>query len=133
MASEQGWDWFALQMKDGSCLMFYALRRRDGGRDPSSAGTWVSASGVSRQLTNDEVKIEVFDYWTNARGDRYPARWRVRVASAGLDVNVRPVLADQELTTLARYWEGAVDVSGTAAGRQAEGRGYVELVGYAAQ
>lgn len=132
-AGEQGWDWFALQLQDGSCLMFYALRRRDGGLDPNSAGTWVSADGESRPLASNDVQIEVFDYWTNARGNRYPARWHVRVPTAGLDVDVRPVLADQELTTVARYWEGAVDVAGTKTGQKAEGRGYVELVGYAAQ
>jgi len=40
---------------------------------------------------------------------------------------VRPVLADQELDTSVRYWEGAVDVArdGTPVGR-----GYVELTGY---
>ncbi len=132
-AGEQGWDWFALQLKDGSCLMFYALRRRDGGLDPNSGGTWVNAGGESRPLASNDVRIEVFDYWTNARGNRYPARWRVRVPTAGLDVDVRPVLADQELTTVARYWEGAVDVTGTKTGQKTEGRGYVELVGYAAQ
>src|SRR5204863_2426117 len=35
----QGWDWFALQLDDGRELMFYLLRRRDGGVDPFSAGT----------------------------------------------------------------------------------------------
>ena len=29
-----------------------------------------------------------------------------------------------------RYWEGAVHVDGTAAGRAVTGHGYVELVGY---
>ncbi len=27
---QQGWDWYALQLDDGSALMFYALRKRDG-------------------------------------------------------------------------------------------------------
>jgi predicted secreted hydrolase len=56
----------------------------------------------------------------------------VRVPSLQLDVDVRPVLANQELGTTPHYWEGAVDVSGTHAGQNASGRGYVELVGYAA-
>jgi predicted secreted hydrolase len=129
---EQGWDWFALQLQDGSALMFYSLRNRDGTRDPNSAGTWVSATGESRALSNGDVQIEVGDRWANARGDRYPSRWRVRVPAVGLDVDVRPVLADQELSTSARYWEGAVDVSGAGAdGKPVAGRGYVELVGYA--
>ena len=53
------------------------------------------------------------------------------VPAVALDVDVRPVLADQELGTAPRYWEGAVDVTGTLAGQKTGGRGYVELVGYA--
>jgi predicted secreted hydrolase len=52
------------------------------------------------------------------------------VPSLALDVAVHPVLADQELKVSPRYFEGAVDVSGTRAGRPLGGRGYVELVGY---
>jgi predicted secreted hydrolase len=57
----------------------------------------------------------------------------VRIPTEGIDVDVRPVLANQELITSARYWEGAVDVTGASAGQKTAGRGYVELVGYAAQ
>ena len=40
-------------------------------------------------------------------------------------------MADQELFTTVRYWEGAVDVQGERQGESIEGRGYVELTGYA--
>ena len=132
-SSEQGWDWFALQLQDGTSLMFYSLRNHDGSRDSHSAGTWISAAGESRALSSDQVQIDVLDRWKNFRGDLYPAHWRVRVPAAGIDVDVRPVLPNQELTTSARYWEGAVDVNGASAGQRTGGRGYVELVGYAAQ
>jgi predicted secreted hydrolase len=132
-SSEQGWDWFALQLRDGSSLMFYALRNRDGSRDPNSAGTWISATGQARALSSDQVEIDVVEYWINPRGERYPGRWRVRVPKAGIDVDVRPVLPDQELAASARYWEGAVDVIGASGGQKTDGRGYVELVGYATQ
>src|SRR4029079_16924004 len=33
-----GWDWFALQLSDGSDLMLYRLRRQDGSADPASSG-----------------------------------------------------------------------------------------------
>ena len=116
--------------------MFYALRRDDGRRDPmNSSGTWTSPTGQSRRLTSDEVQIDVLDYWTNPRGERYPGHWRVRAPAVGIDVDVRPVLQNQELTTSTRYWEGAVDVtgaSGEGGAKGASGRGYVELVGYAA-
>jgi predicted secreted hydrolase len=130
---EQGWDWFALQMGDGTALMFYALRDRNGQWDPNSAGTWVAADGRSRALSAGQVRIDVTDHWINPRGARYPSRWRVRVPTVGLDVDVRPVLADQELATSPRYWEGAVDVIGASNGLKMDGRGYVELVGYSVQ
>jgi predicted secreted hydrolase len=128
--TQQGWDWFALQLKDGSSFMFYALRNRDGTRDSHSAGTWVDAAGGVQALSTDQVMIDVSDHWVSPRGGRYPSRWRVRVPAVGLDVEAHPVLANQELGTKPRYWEGAVDVSGTRDGHDASGRGYVELVGY---
>jgi predicted secreted hydrolase len=129
-STEQGWDWFALQLQDGSALMFYSLRNRDGTRESHSAGTWVDPAGHSRPLSADQVVIDVLDHWKSPAGGRYPSRWRVRVPEVGLDVEARPVLADQELRTQPRYWEGAVDLRGTRDGREAAGRGYVELVGY---
>ncbi len=128
---QQGWDWFALQLEDGSALMFYALRKRDGTRDPFSAGTWVDANGAARPLTSADVAIEVLDHWKSPRGGSYPARWRLRLPVLELDLELEPVLADQELGTTPRYWEGAVDVKGRRGEQRISGRGYVELTGYA--
>jgi predicted secreted hydrolase len=123
-----GWDWFALQLDDGRDVMFYQLRRRDGSADPFSAGTLVAADGTSRALGAADVRVEVLEWWASPRdGIRYPARWRLAVPSAGLDLGVVPRLADQELLEPVRYWEGAVRVEGRGVG----GHGYVELVGYA--
>ena len=128
---ETGWDWFGLQLGDGSCLMFYSLRDRGGAQDPYSAGTWVDSDGHARSLGPRDIQIEVLDHWTDARGSRYPSRWRLLAPTLGLELTVRPVLADQELITSPRYWEGAVDVVGSRSGRTITGRGYTELVGYA--
>jgi predicted secreted hydrolase len=126
-----GWDWFALQLEDGRELMVYRLRRHDGGVDPASQGTLVAADGAARPLDRDAVEVRALDHWRSPRGGtRYPARWRLRVPSAGLDLVVTPLLADQELDLGVRYWEGAVRVEGTAGGRPIAGAGYVELVGY---
>jgi predicted secreted hydrolase len=129
--AQAGWDWFALELDDGTALMFYVLRARDGSRDPHSAGTWVESSGEAHGLASAAVDIDVTARWTSADGVRYPAGWRIRAPSLALDVAVRPLLADQELKSTPRYFEGAVDVRGTRAGRALGGRGYVELVGYA--
>jgi predicted secreted hydrolase len=126
-----GWDWFALQLDDGRDVMIYRLRRRDGAADPHSAGAVIAADGAPRALGADETALAVLGDWTSPRsGVRYPSRWRLTVPTAGLDLELVPRLPDQELLLGTRYWEGAVRVAGTAAGRPVAGRGYVELVGY---
>jgi len=130
-AHEEGWDWFALQLDDGSSLMYYRLRKRGGQTDQHSAGTWIESSGTSSALTGRALAITSSSSWKSPRGGLYPARWRLQLGSQQLDIEVHPILADQELTVSPRYWEGAVDVRGTRAGQPVAGRGYVELVGYA--
>lgn len=132
-----GWDWFALQLDDGTDLMLYQLRHAGGGSrasypDPASSGSIVPPDGASRTLSFGTFSLAALDHWQSPRsGARYPARWRVRVPSEDLDLTVTPLLADQELDVSFRYWEGAVAVEGTRRGAQVSGRGYVELTGYA--
>jgi predicted secreted hydrolase len=129
-ADQVGWDWFALQFADGSDLMFYGLRKTDGTQDAASSGTFVNAQGVASHLTPDDVEIVVEDTWTSPEGGTYPSRWTLHLPRVGLEVTVIPVIADQELVTTVRYWEGAVDVVGQYEGMPVTGRGYVELTGY---
>ncbi len=130
-ADQLGWDWFALQLSDGSELMFYNLRKLDGSQDEHSAGTWIAADGTSRHIDREEIDIVVTDTWDSPEGGRYPSAWKLQFPSEGLSLDIRPVMADQELFTTVRYWEGAVDVQGERRGSPIEGRGYVELTGYA--
>ncbi len=128
---QMGWDWFALQLSDGRDLMLYQLRRRDGSADPASSGTVVGSKGETRHLALADFNLQSDGAWVSPRsGSRYPAAWRLRVPSEGIDVRVEPLLADQELDVSFRYWEGAVEVEGTSHGRPVQGRGYVELTGY---
>ncbi|MEM9688682.1 MAG: lipocalin-like domain-containing protein [Pseudomonadota bacterium] len=132
LSGEQvGWDWFALQLDDNTELMFYSLRFKDGTQDPSSAGTFIAADGSSIKLAASDVELTVTDTWKSPAGGRYPAAWTIAVPAMGLNLTVTPVMADQELFTIVRYWEGAVDISGTRFGDPVDGRGYVELTGYA--
>ena len=130
---QQGWDWFAMQLSDGSDLMFYSLRKFDGSQDAHSAGTWVNRQEHSLSLGAEDVTIEVLEYWDSPLGGRYPAAWRILIPLLDLDLQLEPVLNAQELNTRLRYWEGAVDVRGQKAGVAIDGRGYVELTGYATE
>ena len=128
---QSGWDWFALQLDDESELMFYSIRKLDGTQDPMSAGTFVTPSGHARHLQYDDASIDVLDHWESPLGGRYPSRWRISVPSLDLSLSIEPVMAAQELQTSVRYWEGAVDVTGVREDEPVQGRGYVELTGYA--
>ena len=126
-----GWDWFSLQLDDGTDLMLYNIRRTDGTADGKSSGTITFADGASRGLQQEEFGIVVNDTWDSPEGGTYPSRWTISVPAQGLEIEISPVIADQELFTTVRYWEGAVDISGTRHGEPVSGRGYVELTGYA--
>lgn len=128
---QQGWDWFSLQLDDGSDLMYYRLRRGDGASDRHSAGTLRSADGVVHRLGAQDVELEPLSTWTSPQGRRYPIGWRLRVPAQALDLRVEALLEDQEMRHRVSYWEGAVQVSGQRAGQSIQGRGYLELAGYA--
>jgi len=127
-----GWDWFSLQLDDGSEVMLYALRRADGSRDPFSSGTLIAPDGLTRPVGPDEFEIQPTGEWRSPRtGGVHPAGWTVTVPSADLRLTVTPYLADQEMQTSLPYWEGATRAVGTRAGQPITGNGYVELTGYA--
>jgi predicted secreted hydrolase len=128
---QRGWDWFALQLDDGTDLMVYQLRRDDGSPDPLSSGSQVDAHGDRIALSSDDFQLEVLDWWTSpASGTSYPSGWRLTLANEGLELRIEPLLQDQELRLSVLYWEGAVEVRGTRNRAPVAGRGYVELTGY---
>jgi predicted secreted hydrolase len=127
-----GWDWFSLQTSDERELMFFRIRREDGSFEPVSGGTLVEPDGRTRRLALADVRIEVEDRWTSPdTGASYPSRWKLEVPSAGLELRLVPWVSGQELRTSFTYWEGAVRVEGTSAGKAVVGNGYVEMTGYA--
>jgi predicted secreted hydrolase len=129
---QEGWDWFSLQLSDGSELMVYQIRRTDGVASPESEGVWVAPDGATTRLSAEEYTLTPTDSWESpVDGARYPSGWRIAAPRLELDLDVEPVLRDQELNVTFRYWEGAVDVAGERGGAPLSGRGYVELTGYA--
>jgi predicted secreted hydrolase len=130
-----GWDWFSLKLDNNTEIMLYQLRRKDGGVDPYSSGTLVSADSASRHLVRDQFTVEVTGDWTSkATKTTYPAGWVINLEESGTRLKIQPDLADQELSHLrsisGSYWEGSVSIEGTYEGRPVKGKGYVELVGY---
>ena len=130
-----GWDWFAINLDDGTDVTLSLVRAADGSY-PLVYGTLVDAAGATRHLDRDAFTVDVTEHWTSPKtGATYPAGWTVRLPGEGLEVRLAPTVAQQELDTRAStgvvYWEGSQQVTATSDGRPVNGEAYVELTGYA--
>jgi predicted secreted hydrolase len=134
--NQAGWDWFALQLDDGTDLMLYVMRLKDGSLDPASSGTLVDAAGRPRHLTLADFTIKTTGSWQSPHSQAtYPSGWQISLPRAGYTLMLKPTLADQELrtgkTSPITYWEGQVAIQGHNHQQPVSGQGYVELTGYA--
>ena len=130
-----GWDWFAVNLEDGTDLTVSLVRDADG-TYPLVYGTLVDAGGATTHLPREAFEVEVTDRWTSpTTGADYPAGWTIRVPGEELVIELVPTVPDQELDTRATtgvvYWEGSQRVTATRGGEPLGGEAYVELTGYA--
>jgi predicted secreted hydrolase len=129
-----GWDWFALNLGDGTDVTLSMVRAADGSY-PLVYGTLVAKDGTTRRLGAGDFTVQVTKRWTSpATGADYPAGWTVSIPSAGIVANLAPAVPQQELDTRATtgvvYWEGSQRVTASVNGREVGGEAYVELTGY---
>lgn len=128
---QSGWDWFSLQLSDKSEVMLFRLRDKTGPAGDYYSGTVVDTDGAVSVLDDSDIILEETSRWqSRVSGANYPAGWKIHIPRTGTVLVVTPELADQELNTTFRYWEGTVEVSGTSSGMPISGKGYVELTGY---
>ena len=134
VADQVGWDWFCFQFNDGTEMMLYAMRRKDGSVDPVSSGTWVEADGRTEHLRQEDFRFKALRSWKSGKtGATYPVEWQVSLPGRQMELTLKPKLDDQELVLPpVSYWEGAIAVSGKRQARGIQGVGYMELTGYAA-
>lgn len=135
----EGWDWFGIQLDDGTDVNAFRFRGEDGGN--------VSASvGISRpdgtQAVSQDLRLTPGREWQSPEtGASYPMEWHVVVADQGIDLQVKarhdaqemvghPPHCEPRLAAMPTYWEGPVEVSGTVGGKPVTGRAYMELTGY---
>lgn len=135
---QAGWDWFSIQLNDGSEIMLYLMRLKGSGYDQCSSGTFVDSSGKWQHLPFLSYKIKSKSYWQSPHTKaNYPNHWHIELPEKGLVLDIEPELADQELVSSGsaggariNYWEGACRVSGLKQNKIISGRAYVELTGY---
>lgn len=132
-----GWDWLGLQFQDGSDLMVYLMRGKDGRFSPVSSGTFVEKDGKAIHLAAEDFRITTQSSWKSTHsGAIYPSVRVLEVFPLDLRITVVPNMEDQEMespgTTNVTYWEGSVSAGGSGqGGRPVSGEGYAELAGYA--
>jgi predicted secreted hydrolase len=130
-----GWDWFAVNLEDGTDLTISLVRDVDGSH-PLVYGTQVEPNGRARHLDRSAFMVDVTERWTSpSTGADYPAGWTIELPGEDLVIRLTPTVADQELDTRATtgvvYWEGSQRVAATRGGVPLDGEAYVELTGYA--
>lgn len=130
---QTGWDWFSLQLEDGTELMLFQIRLKDGGRDAYSHGTFVHADGSTTSIKNDDFVLEGGRKWRSRKtGGGYPVEWKMAIPKFSLELEVRARMNDQELElNPIAYWEGSIAATGRKDGVPVKGRGYLEMTGYA--
>ena len=134
-----GWDWFAVNLDDGTDLTLSLVRDADGSY-PLIYGTRVRPDGTTQHLDRDAFKVDVTGRWTSpTTGATYPAGWSIELPADQLTIDLTPTVPAQELDTRATtgvvYWEGSQKVTarrGPGAGVDLGGEAYVELTGYGA-
>ena len=134
---QAGWDWLALNFDDGSALMLYRMRLKNGTQDIASSGTWIDAQGQSHHLEEKDFRMQPLTTWQSPKsGANYPTIWEISInAPVSLKLKISALLADQEMqtdaTTLTNYWEGAVIAESKPAGDgPGLAYGYLEMTGY---
>lgn len=134
-----GWDWFGVQMDDGSDILMFRIRNLATGKVVRVEATTLTKDG--RQIVETPTLYKPSGaYKDDLTGITFPAGFDVSLPKAGYVLNLRPAFAEQTIPVVGvgeAIWEGVVNVTGTAgtsANRTpATGRGYMELFGYRAR
>jgi predicted secreted hydrolase len=124
-----GWDWAGINLDDGSALMAFQIRGRNGDKLWAHAALR-DAVGRVTTFSPDEVRFVPVRSWRSPRTNAvYPVSTKIQTGA--IVWQLTPLQDDQELdsrqSTGAVYWEGAVSVIRDG---QAAGRGYLEMTGY---
>ncbi|OGY67664.1 MAG: hypothetical protein A3B16_01165 [Candidatus Zambryskibacteria bacterium RIFCSPLOWO2_01_FULL_45_43] len=125
-SSEDTWTWFSIQLSDGIEILCFEY----GKTRKTLLASRIDSGGA--QATTRRVILEPLKKtWVSPKTQAvYQVEWRIELPDWELVMAVKAKIADQEvLFGSINYWEGAVEVSGTRAGKEISGQGFLEMVG----
>jgi len=133
---QSGWDWAALQLKDGREIMVYRLRLKDGGIDPHSTLAWIDAQSKVEHFKPDAYRWEELAHWQSpVTKARYPNHIAIHTTDPAtqkpVTFTLKPLIEAQEQTGSlggTAYWEGACQVLDEKG--EDIGSAFLELAGY---
>ncbi len=139
VASNNGWDWWGVQLDDGTDILFFRQRDLKTGRIFYPLATFMDRDGHQTVTKHIVFTPDPNSRWKSpSSGVTYPLGWLVTFPDHGLRLQITAKVQNQEMPILgpgAGIWEGLCDVRAEVLGlgiRQpsVEGVAYMELVGY---
>lgn len=124
------WSWMDINLECGDRMSIW-----DGVAPDGTVKSWATILHEDGSLTVTDIETfekTTFDHWKSEKsGNTYPGRWLVRIPAMDAELEVVPVIRDQEIAKMKglAHYEGASTVKGTYKGAPASGYSYVELVG----
>ncbi len=154
VASNNGWDWWGVQLDDGTDILFFRQRDLKTGRVFFPLATFMDKDGKQSVTRNIVFTPDPKSLWKSPKsGVTYPLRWRIAFPDKNLQLYITAKVRDQEMPILGPgggIWEGVCDVRAAHAtlnaqgdyngigyytglvgqGVRPDGLAYMELVGY---
>lgn len=148
VASNDGWDWWGVQLDDGTDILFFRQRDLKTGRIFYPLATFMDKDGHQSVTKNIVFTPDPKSLWKSpTSGVTYPLGWTIAFPDKGLQLHITAEVQNQEMPILgpgAGIWEGLCKADGFRGpvhppGNQAayddvlqsvSGVAYMELVGY---
>lgn len=146
VAQNNGWDWWGVQLDDGTDILFFRQRNLSTGKVFFPLATFMDRDGRQSVTRKIVFRPDATSKWKSAKTNvTYPLRWTVTFPEKGLQLHITAAVPDQEMPILGPggvIWEGACRVTGYQGPvlrpgevfdgpvRAVVGTAYMELVGY---
>ncbi|NND96221.1 MAG: hypothetical protein HKN47_02695 [Pirellulaceae bacterium] len=127
-----GWDWFGINLDDGSDLVIMLHREAKSGDVVARHATFRQSLG--KTISTHEFALHPLRFWESPDTRiQHPIEWEIQIPDWDARLTFRPLLDDQEVPcfgTMRAIWEGAGTVTGIIAGQPVQGRARGEFYGY---
>jgi predicted secreted hydrolase len=135
---EETFEWFSIQLNNNVeiiCGLVYV-----DGKLKDRYMTYMLQDNQVVVPDDDEFNIEILDYWTDPRLQKYSSKWRITEQGKNLDITVTPVIPNQLSHfpyplkvdvglkwLIGGLYEGSTIINGKFDGKSVKGVGFAEL------